>query len=124
MKTLRNLSFVILVVVAFGTNAIDLRAAPDPIDCPEAYADGCECWGECWVPNAEYTVQCQEVYDCDETYPNFCADFMDACYEFCWESSETLPWDTSCGSDFGECNGTCACGTALWCDVGEYHPAG
>jgi hypothetical protein len=129
MRTLRNLSFVALIVTAFATNTVDVAAAPEPVGCPEAYADGCGCSGEClgmepFALNAYYEVSCTEVYDCETTYPDFCDDFMDACYDFCWDSSESLPWDTSCGSNFGECNGTCLCDTASFCDVGEYNPEG
>lgn len=98
MRSLRNLAFVLFVLAGLGVAERTQALAEDW--CPQS---GCDCG---WSDN-HYIVDCWQVYDCQETYPSFCDDFYNACYNrLC-----AFVTSYSC-EDFGGCWAECVCGIA------------
>lgn len=98
MRTVRNLAFVLFVLV--GVFAVEKVQAFDEF-CP----DGCACGIKPGNFNT-WQIDCWQVYDCQETYPNFCDDFFAFCY---YEHCNGLVWGYEC-EDINGCYGECLCG--------------
>lgn len=69
MRTIRNLSFFLLVGVSVLANQVRLDAS---FSCPS----------ECWYQNPwgfGWFCDCYMVEDCSINYPSFCQDFFSSC---------------------------------------------
>jgi len=135
MKVIRNLSFVVLVLVGFSSQ-VDARSNWDGIGC-DSSMDGLTCEARCQGEGypfsmwGEYRFFGWEIADCAESFPDLDSDWEAACNEFCQEAEEFgMPSYVAVNYDFdGEfCWGSCICAPApqnpYWCDYGEYTPAG
>lgn len=114
MVVLRNLVLSVLVVL--------MTAAVGKVSAATSCIEGCACdpvWEE-WAQKWTFEVDCFEVFDCEETYPDFC-DTSGALEAWC-SSQDGCPSLGSWVFDYIEpnCETTGACWGKCWC--GELIP--
>jgi hypothetical protein len=105
MRTLRNLAFLVLLLM--------LLAAPTTVGAWPSCPDGCSCDGDYWGGDFWVIVDCSGIYDCGETYPEWCDETLP---NFCWGTSgcqevwgRWTDYVGSCSTSQG-CYGECNCG--------------
>ena len=101
MRALRFLSFLV-----FAATVVILQPQLKAWDCPT----GCDCQvltnPEC-MQWAYFVASCPAIQSCEETYPSWCLEHSQECWEFC-DDLGTYPWSTFCQGT-GECQFSCFC---------------